>query len=243
MAADITLKIVRSIPSKDIEPSVATYTIPSVSGMTVLDALVLVKTGIDHSLCFRHSCRMGNCGSCAVIANGRPILACSTQISEFGAEVEIRPLQNFPVIRDLVSGFEAFYDKHRRVKPYILRKEAEPLSQIDEYIQMPAELDRYVQFTLCIKCGLCFSACPITSTNTQFLGPHALSQAYRYLADSRDGDDNERLKSVDTRNGCWGCHFIGSCSQACPKGIDPTLGIQLLRRLVITERLGILKGN
>lgn len=238
MAKKIVLKIVRSTPSKGIEPKIVSYTVPLTKGMTVLDGLLSIKGGLDHSVSFRHSCRMGNCGSCAMIANGRPILACQTQIADVGAEVELRPLENLSVIRDLVCSFDEFHDKHRRVKPYLIRSE-EAEASIGEHLQTPEELDRYVQFALCIKCGLCFHACPVTSTDIHFLGPHALSQAYRYLADSRDQDGQERLKIVDTRHGCWGCHFVGSCSQACPKGVDPSLGIQLLRRMVATHRLSL----
>jgi len=246
---EITLKIVRSTPSKNIKPKVATYTVPVTKGMTVLDALQYIKANVDHSLAFRYSCRMGNCGSCAVIANNKPILACQTQIMNLGGrEIELRPLENFPVIRDLVTSFNEFHSKHRQVKPYIItvtqnggeEKEEEKTAK-PEHLQSPEDLERYIQFAHCIKCGLCFHACPITSTNISFLGPQALAQAYRYLADNRDQDDHLRLEIVDTKNGCWSCHLIGECSYACPKGVDPALGIQLLRRKATAQKLGVTK--
>jgi len=181
---------------------------------------------------------MGSCGSCAAIVNGTPVLTCQKQVSELGTkDVEVRPIANFPVIRDLVCDFEDFNLKHIRVKPYIIRDKTKEENPSTEILQTPQEMNNYFQFSLCIKCGLCFSTCPITSTDTRYLGPQALSQAYRYLADSRDQDDHERIDIVDTRNGCWGCHLAEACSEVCPKGVDPSLGIQLLRRLVIHSRL------
>ena len=238
MVEEIKLKILRYKPSKDIKPHFETYTIPIFEGMTVLDLLLYVKEQLDHSVSFRHSCRMGSCGSCAAIVNGTPVLTCQKQVSELGSkDVEVRPIENFPVIRDLVCDFDDFYLKHREVKPYIIRDKTKAENSSSEILQTPQEMNNYFQFSLCIKCGLCFSTCPITSTDTKYLGPQALSQAYRYLVDSRDQDNHERIDTVDTRNGCWGCHLAEACSEACPKGVDPSLGIQLLRRMVISSRL------
>lgn len=239
MVKKIKLKILRYTPSKDIKPFFETYTVPIIEGMTILDLLIYVKEHLDHSISFRHSCRMGICGSCAAIVNGTPVLTCQKQVSELGSKnVEIKPIENFPVIRDLVCDFDDFYLKHREVKPYIIRgNKTKEKNSSSEILQTSQEINNYFQFSLCIKCGLCFSTCPITSTDTRYLGPHALSQAYRYLADSRDQDDHERIDTIDTRHGCWGCHLAEACSEACPKGVDPSLGIQLLRRMIIRSRL------
>ncbi len=233
----VTLKVFRYTSSEGVKPTVESYSVPVVKGMTVLDSLLYVKEHIDHSVSFRHSCRMGICGSCGMVVNGHPRLACEIQVAELGAEVEVRPLEDFPVVRDLICDFTEFYDKHRGVKPYIIRRyKGEEENPTSEHLQSREELYSYIQFALCIKCGLCFHACPITSTDIRYLGPQALSQAYRYSADSRDQDNHERIEAVDTRSGCWGCHLAGSCSEACPKGVDPALGIQLLRRMVISSR-------
>lgn len=239
MEKKIKLNILRYTPSKKIKPAFETYTVPLVEGMTVLDLLLYVKEYLDHSISFRHSCRMGICGSCAAVVNGKPVLTCQTQVSDLGTKnVEIRPIENFPVIRDLVCDFDDFYLKHREIKPYIINGDnSKKENTSSETLQTPQEFNNYFQFSLCIKCGLCFSTCPITSTDTKYLGPQALSQAYRYLADSRDQDDHERIDIVNTRNGCWGCHLAEACSESCPKGVDPSLGIQLLRRMVIRSHL------
>jgi succinate dehydrogenase / fumarate reductase iron-sulfur subunit len=102
-------------------------------------------------------------------------------------------------------------------------------TRLSEFKQSPKDVDQYLQFSYCIKCGLCYSACPTVATDTRFPGPQALSQAYRYYADTRDNSSIQRLNIADDRHGIWRCHFAGSCSVVCPKGVDPALGIQLLR--------------
>jgi succinate dehydrogenase / fumarate reductase iron-sulfur subunit len=234
---NISIKIWKSVPLKKLKLQVESYSIPIKKGMTVLDALLYIKENLDPSIAFRYSCRMGNCGSCSMIINKIPRLACQTQVNEFeDRDIELQPLENFPVIRDLVSDFTKFYYKHQQIKPYIIKKE-KSLHSISEERQTPKELDNYIQFALCIKCGSCLHSCPIYSSDLTFLGPHALSQAYRYLADSRDQGLTERIEVVDNRTGCWGCHFAGSCSETCPKGVDPALGIQLLKRMITAHNI------
>ena len=122
------------------------------------------------------------------------------------------------------------------MKPYILNKDSEMVNtqnntdSFSEFIQTLAEVDKFLQFSYCIKCGLCYSACPTVATDTKFPGPQALAQVYRYTVDDRDGSERKkRLNVIDERHGIWRCHFAGSCSAVCPKGVDPALGIQLLR--------------
>ena len=215
------------------------FEIPLKRWTTVLDALIYAKSYVDSSIGIRYSCRMASCGSCGMKINGIPRLACYTNISELeGDTVICEPLQNFPHIRDLVTDFTQFFDHHKEMSPYIHNKDADikvAASQViqnpilTEYEQTPADVEKYLQFSYCIRCGLCYSACPTVATDTKFPGPQALSQAYRYYADSRDAGHKERLNIVDNRHGIWRCHFAGSCSQVCPKGVDPALGIQLLR--------------
>ena len=119
----------------------------------------------------------------------------------------------------------------RIVTPFIQGSDADIADpgKLTENMQTPEDLDKFLQFSYCIKCGLCYSACPTVATDTKFPGPQALSQAYRYFIDNRDAGTKERLDNVDERHGIWRCHFAGSCSAVCPKGVDPALGIQLLR--------------
>jgi succinate dehydrogenase / fumarate reductase iron-sulfur subunit len=172
-----------------------------------------------------------------MIINGKPRLACFTKISELNSNVvTVEPMNNFPIIRDLAVKFERLFDTHHKVKPYVIREDTEITSNTKEFLQTPEELEQYIQFSNCIKCGLCNSACPTMATDSSFVGPQALAQAYRYVADSRDKGKNDRLKIIDDSHGIWRCHFAGSCSQVCPKGVDPAMGIQLLRGYMLGFR-------
>ena len=214
------------------------YRVPIEPGMTVLNALLYVKEHLDHTVAIRYSCRMACCGSCGMKINGVPKLACYTQVQECGGDaITVEPLDNYPLVRDLVTDFDGFFQKHKGVSPFLIRKNtSEQETSYSEYIQRADELDRFLQFSYCIKCGLCNAACPTLATDPLFTGPQALAQAYRYIADSRDEGLITRVNAVDKKHGVWRCHFAGACSFVCPKGVDPALGIQLLRRLVITRK-------
>jgi succinate dehydrogenase / fumarate reductase iron-sulfur subunit len=148
-----------------------------------------------------------------------------------GSTITVEPLANFPHMRDLVTDFSQFFAHHREMQPYVHNEEADikDKTKLSEFMQSPEDLDKFLQFSYCIKCGLCYSACPTVATDTKFPGPQALSQAYRYFIDNRDAGGKERMNIVDDKHGIWRCHFAGSCSSVCPKGVDPALGIQLLR--------------
>jgi succinate dehydrogenase / fumarate reductase iron-sulfur subunit len=164
--------------------------------------------------------------------NGIPRLACYTKVSELeGSTITVEPLANFPHLRDLVTDFTQFFAHHKEMQPYVRNDDSDMKENEGptEYVQSPEDLDKFLQFSYCIKCGLCYSACPTVATDTKFPGPQALSQAYRYFSDNRDAAAKERMDIVDDKHGIWRCHFAGSCSSVCPKGVDPALGIQLLR--------------
>jgi succinate dehydrogenase / fumarate reductase iron-sulfur subunit len=240
---EIVFKVYRFIPGRDTEPRFETYKVPVYRGMTVLDALFYIKENMDHSLAYRHSCRMGICGSCGMLINGLPRLACQTQVLELDSNIiEVKPLPNYPVIRDLATDFSSFFNKHKNVKPFIIREDKEEQENpAGEYLQSPEELLLYMQFSYCIKCGLCNAACPIMATDDLFIGPQALAQAYRYIVDNRDQGAEQRILVLDSAHGVWRCHFAGSCSAVCPKGVDPALAIQLLKRIVVSQSLGVKK--
>ena len=235
----ILLKVFRYNPkAPGAEPTMATFRVPAHKGMTVLDALLWVKEHVDPGLALRYSCRMGICGSCGMLINGKPELGCETQIAHLGTDVvEVAPLTNYPVIRDVATDFTDFFSHHRRVRPYLIRTEngeGEPVEK--ELVQTEEEKLEYYQFTMCIMCGLCNAACPIVAMDSGFLGPQAFAQAYRFAVDSRDQGWSERADVVDASHGCWRCELAGSCSAVCPKGVDPALGIQLLKRMVLARR-------
>jgi succinate dehydrogenase / fumarate reductase iron-sulfur subunit len=232
----IYLRVLRANPAQHLQAHYETYQIPAVPGMTVLAALLHAKEQIDHSLAIRFSCRMASCGSCGMKINGVPRLACYTQVSDFGkSPITVEPLDHYPLLRDLVTDFHGFFSMHRSVRPFLVRHQITEQETFEsEYAQSQRELDGFLQFSYCIKCGLCNSACPTVATDPLFTGPQALGQAYRYAADSRDEGGPARLSVVDREHGVWRCHFAGACSYVCPKGVDPALAIQRLRRLVVT---------
>jgi len=237
MSKTLTLKVAKYNPNTDHEKRWIDYEIPYKKWTTVLDVILEAKSHFDHSIGVRYSCRQASCGSCGMIINGKPKLACFTKISELNSNiVKVEPMKNFPIIRDLVVGFDRMFKTHKRLKPYLIRDDSEITTKTSELLQTPEQLNNYIQFANCIKCGLCNSVCPTMATDSAFIGPQALAQAYRYVADNRDKGKDDRLKIIDESHGIWRCHFAGSCSQVCPKGVDPAMGIQLLRGYLLGFR-------
>ncbi|MCW6160274.1 MAG: succinate dehydrogenase iron-sulfur subunit [Candidatus Micrarchaeales archaeon] len=214
------------------------YDYTATNNTTVLDALISIKEHQDHAVSFRYSCRMGICGSCAMVINGKPRLACETKIFDLGDEIAVGPMRGEPILRSLVTDFDDFFEKHSEVLPWLVKKDSNRrFNDKTESRQTAAQRDSYLPFAECIKCGLCVDACPVANTNKKFLGPQALAQAYRYDLDSRDEGREQRLERLDSLEGAWGCEFSGSCSVVCPKSVDPALAIQLLKSDIAEYRL------
>jgi succinate dehydrogenase / fumarate reductase iron-sulfur subunit len=206
---------------------------------TVLEGLLKIREDLDPGLAIRYSCRMGMCGSCGVRINGRPGLACLTRVSRLGEQVTVDPMRGIRVVKDLVSDMTPVFGKYSSVRPNLVAKDAEEQEHPTAiYRQRPDQVVRFLQFNYCIQCGLCTSACPIASSDEQFLGPAALAVAYRYTEDSRDDAKGRRLQIVDSPHGLWGCRVAGSCSYVCPKGVDPSLAIQKLKGMALQGSLG-----
>ena len=228
----IQLRVYRKNSKQSKSSHFDEFTVPVQRWTTVLDALLHAKAYLDNSIAIRYSCRMASCGSCGMKINGIPRLACYTKVSEINENIiTCEPLPNFPIIRDLVGDFSDFFQHHSSMEPFIHNQDADIVDKnnLTEFIQSPEDVENYLQFSYCIKCGLCYSACPSVASDTKFPGPQALAQAYRYVADNRDDATRSRMNIVDNKHGIWRCHFAGSCSVVCPKGVDPALGIQLLR--------------
>jgi succinate dehydrogenase / fumarate reductase, iron-sulfur subunit len=240
MANDKTMKfhIRRYDPQKDKEPYFITYDVPVFPGMVVLDALHYIRENLDPTLSWRYSCRMGVCGSCGMLINGSPTLACNTQVSDISdKEITIGPLPNFKIMKDLVPEFSAMFEKHREVSPFIVRDTAELDEPEGEYYQTSEELEHYLQFTYCIKCGCCMAACPTLATDPDYLGPMPLTQAHRYNVDTRDGGRDQRNEKTGSSHGAFKCHYAAECSKVCPKGVDPAKAIQHLKRKLVFDFL------
>jgi fumarate reductase iron-sulfur subunit len=231
----ITLKVARYATGSDAQ-SWQEYEVPLRDDWTVLDGLNHVKDNIDPTLSFRWSCRMGVCGSCGMNIADRPRLSCGTFLSDFApGPVRVEPLANFPVVRDLVVNIDDFMEKLPTVKPWIIADE-KPIDE-GEYLQTPAELDAYRQFSGCINCMLCYAACPVYGLDPEFAGPAAIALAERYDLDSRDHGARERLDVLIEKEGVWGCTFVGECTRVCPKHVDPASAIQRYKLKAATENI------
>jgi succinate dehydrogenase / fumarate reductase iron-sulfur subunit len=235
----VTFHVRRFEPGKDQAPRWEDHVIDVAPGMTVLDGLWMVKERNAPSLAWRSSCRMGICGSCGMLINGRPRLACNTQVAELASDVvSVGPLPNFSIVKDLVPDLHPMFEAHRELKPYLIRDDtAEQDDPTREYWQSPHELEQYLQFSYCIKCGCCMAACPTVATDPLYAGPMPLGQAHRYDSDSRDAGFGQRRDVLSGGSGPWRCHFAGECSQVCPKGVDPAKAIQLMKRELVRDLL------
>lgn len=225
MAEMIEIEILRYRPEQDNEPWMQTFQVPYLKEMSLLDALQYIKDHLDSTLSFRWSCRMAICGSCGMMVNGIPKLGCKTFLRDYlPGKMTIEPLNNFPIERDLVVGIGDFIGKLESIKPYIIPREPRTIEQ-GEYLQTPAQRDKYEQYSSCINCLLCYAACPQYGLNPGFTGPAALALLHRYNADSRDQGWEARQEIVNAEDGVWRCMLVGYCSVVCPKGVDPAHAI------------------
>jgi len=225
----IEIDILRYRPEQDNAPFMQTFAIPYDEEMSILEALQYIKDELDGTVSFRWSCRMAICGSCGMMINGEPKLGCKAFLRDYYPnKVKLEPLANFPIERDLVVVMDDFIKKLESIKPYIMPAQTKSIDD-GEYIQTPEQMAKYKQFSMCINCGLCYSACPQYALNTDFTGPAALALLARYNRDSRDAGSAQRMEIVNAEEGVWGCTFVGYCSKVCPKGVDPAAAIQLFK--------------
>jgi fumarate reductase iron-sulfur subunit len=225
----VTLEVARYHPERDERPTFERFEVPNRSDWVVLDALNYLKDQVDGSLSYRWSCRMGICGSCGIMLNGVPKLACAAFLRDYlPGPIRVEPLANFPIERDLMIALDDFMEKLPEIKPWIVRSDPQPV-EAGEYRQTPEELADFKQYSLCINCMLCYAACPVYQNDGDFLGPALLALAQRYNHDSRDQGRGERQKRIWRDDATWACTFVGECSVVCPKGVDPAGAIQLAK--------------
>ena len=199
----------------------------------VLDVLQLIKDK-DPSLSFRRSCREGVCGSDGMNMNGKNGLACITPLSEVvkRKKLVLRPLPGLPVVRDLVVDMSQFYEQYSKVQPYLVNNNPPPEGQ--ERLQSIEDRDKIDGLYECILCACCSTSCPSFWWNPdKFIGPAGLLQAYRFLADSRDTDTEERLANLDDPFSVFRCRGIMNCVSVCPKGLNPTRAIGKIRSMLL----------
>lgn len=231
----IRFSIYRYNPESDHRPYMQSYELQDDCGaVMLLDALLLLKQR-DDSLSFRRSCREGVCGSDAMNINGRNGLACITPLKDLRTPIEVRPLPGLPVIRDLVVDLSQFYAQYRAVKPWLINND--PVPEI-ERLQSPAQRDSLDGLYECILCACCSTSCPSFWWNPdRFLGPAALLQAWRFLADSRDQATGERLDDLEDPYRLFRCHTIMNCTEVCPKELNPTRAIAKIKEMLVRRSL------
>jgi fumarate reductase iron-sulfur subunit len=207
----------------------------------VLDVVTHVQRHVDGTLAYRYACRVGMCGSCAMTVNGKARWTCRTHVDAVGAggagtPLEIAPLNNLPIVRDLVVDMAPFFDKWAAARGAF----APTSTRHDEFARVePASAQRRaIDATIeCIGCAVCYSSCDVVGWKPGYLGPAALNRAWTLVNDVRDGGNAERLRAVSDDAGCQACHTHQSCTERCPKHLTPTASIAGLKRLVAVAAL------
>lgn len=226
-----SFKIRRYDPEKGTS-ELEDHAIAAAHELTVLDALNIIKYEQNSSLSYRWSCRMGLCGSCGATVNGKPVLMCSTFCRDLKQPIIVEPMKNFPVVKDLVVDTDSAMEKFRQALPYtdLMAKKAMRDQDLNhENLQTPKQRAKLEQSSQCIKCMLCYSACPVVGLDKKFVGPAAGALALRYNSDNRDHIKKERMDAMTAKDGIWDCSFVGECSVVCPKSVDPALALQKLK--------------
>jgi len=214
------------------------FEVPRHASQTVLDVVTHIQRVLEPTLAYRFACRVGMCGSCAMTVNGVARWTCRTHVDKVarGGALEIAPLANLPVIRDLVTDMREFFDKWARAKGQFsgARSRADDFARVAPQSPARQDVDAAIE---CIGCGVCYSSCDVVAWNPDYLGPAALNRAWTLERDERDAARVERLRAVAGDAGCHACHTHMSCSERCPQRISPTAGIAGLKRAATAAAL------
>jgi succinate dehydrogenase / fumarate reductase iron-sulfur subunit len=226
----VTFKVYRKDPERDGKPGRSNYTLELAEDATVLDALLKIRDESDTTLAFRGCCGRGYCGECMMRVNGSARLACTAKVPDYtkkGPEISLDPLRNVPVIKDLVFDWDAFmWNKIKEVKPW-LEPQDSPVN--GENFVSDAEMRDLRKVMSCFYCGMCDEGCTVLPVDFKFLGPAALTKAYRLAFDPRNKDSREHVKIVEKPKGIWDCVHCYEADEHCPRGIEPTKRIVALR--------------
>ncbi len=227
-----TFKVYRWNPDDEANPRLDTFDIDLADcGPMVLDALIKIKNEVDSTLTFRRSCREGVCGSCAMNIDGTNTLACTKFISDVKGDVKVYPLPHLAVVKDLVPDLNQAYAQYTAIEPWLKTESPPPERERPQSPEDRAKLDGLWE---CILCFSCSTSCPSYWWNgDRFLGPAALLQAYRWIADSRDEATGERLDALEDPFRLYRCHTIMNCTNTCPKGLNPAKAIAEIKQLVV----------
>jgi fumarate reductase iron-sulfur subunit len=214
------------------------FEVPRLESQTVLDVVTHIQRKLDPTLSYRFSCRVGMCGSCAMTVNGKARWTCRTHVSAVldSDRLEIAPLANLPIVKDLVTDMTPFFDKWASAKGHF-RGSA---TRKDDFARVsPQSRERQLvdESIECIGCGVCYSSCDVVAWRPDYLGPAALTRAWTLVNDVRDGMRDERLAAVAGDAGCHACHTQMTCTERCPKKLAPTAAIAGLKRLTLAAAL------
>lgn len=215
------------------------YSVPRRQSQTVLDVITWIQRHAEPGLSYRFACRVGMCGSCAMMVNGKPMWTCRTHVSKVakGNALTVEPLRNLPVVKDLVCDMSEFFDKWRRAKG---RFRPSSTREDDVASILPSSKRRRASDAAieCINCAVCYAACDVVQWNPAYLGPAALNRAWTLINDDRDAGRDARLAAVAGDAGCHNCHSHQSCSTYCPVGLNPTASIAGLKRACSRATMG-----
>jgi len=236
MASSVTLRVFRG--SSDEVERFAEYRVAAAADTTVLDALVEIQRAQDPTLAFRYACRVGMCGSCAMVVNGRERWACRTRLQSLGpGQVTVRPLYHFSLLRDLVVDMTPFAAKLRDVGAALTPRDgAESYALVSGLSAERYQIDLAIE---CIGCGMCVSACTMVGHNDRFPGPAALNRALTLELDHRDDGRQARWRVLLGDDALARCHGQGNCTEVCPMGLSPADSIRRLRRLAVSRLVGL----
>jgi succinate dehydrogenase / fumarate reductase iron-sulfur subunit len=237
--AEFTLRLRRYDPESGQAPYWEEHTIELEPHRSVLEGILQAKARFDGSIGIRCSCRAAICGSCGVRINGQPDLACHTHLERAKKRsrdgvIEVEPMGNMPVIKDLIVDMEeVHWKKIRRVTPWLIAKQPVPER---EYIVPRESMVDVTQSMACIQCGACVSDCLSMEVDPLFIGPAALAKAYRFVGDPRDSRHEQRLQDLaNDPHGIYDCTHCFKCIEACPKGVAPMNQIMRLRRIASAD--------
>ena len=229
--------VYRYDPASGEKPRTDTYEVDMDNcGPMVLDALLKIKDELDSSVALRRSCREGICGSCAMNIDGGNTLACTKAIADIEGDIKIYPLPHQPVIKDLVSDLTHFYEQYASVEPWM--KNDTEIAPDKERLQTVEEREKLDGLYECILCACCSTSCPSYWWNSdKYLGPAALLNSYRWIADSRDQASEARLDDLEDPFKLYRCHTIMNCTEACPKGLNPAKVIAKIKSKMIKRKM------
>lgn len=231
-------EVYRWNPDSGENPRIDIYHIDLDScGPMVLDAILKIKNDIDSTLALRRSCREGVCGSCAMNVNGKNTLVCIKAIEDYEGTIKIFPLPHMDVIKDLVTDMTNFFAQYASIKPWIETQSPAPADR--ERLQSKEDRKKLDGLYECVLCACCSTSCPSYWWNSdKYLGPAVLLQASRWLEDSRDENAGERLDELEDPYKLYRCHTIMSCTDTCPKGLNPAKAIADIKKMMVIRQKG-----